>query len=85
MPEKENTVKQGGTKSQTLPVSPVIGDNILAGANVFHQYMCIDNHMYEGLSRLSGEHLDNFSDLSAKLKDYTHGFDGLTEGALKQN
>ena len=69
---------------QTLPMSPVITDSALAGANVFHQYMCIDDNMYEGISRLSGEKIDTFSDLSAKLKTYKQDSQGLTEGSLNK-
>ena len=57
---------------------------MLIGANVFYQYMCIDDHTYEGISRLSGENIDNFSDLSAKLETYSHDSQGLTEGALNK-
>ena len=68
----------------TLPLSPVIADSIGVGANIFRQYMCIDDYMYEGVSRLSGENIDNFSDLSAKLQTYKHDSQGLTEGSLSK-
>ena len=71
-------------KPHDLPIAPVIGDSMLMGANVFYQYMCIDDHTYEGISRLSGENIDNFSDLSAKLETYSHDSQGLTEGALNK-
>ena len=71
-------------KHHDLPITPVIGDSMLIGANVFYQYMCIDDHTYEGISRLSGENIDNFSDLSAKLETYAHDSQGLTEGALNK-
>ena len=71
-------------KHRDLPITPVIGDSMLIGANVFYQYMCIDDHTYEGISRLSGENIDNFSDLSAKLETYAHDSQGLTEGALNK-
>ena len=69
-------------KHHDLPIAPVIGDSMLIGANVFYQYMCIDDHTYEGISRLSGESIDNFSDLSAELKTHSYDSQGLTEGAL---
>ena len=75
---KENISKH------TLPLSPVIADSAAVGANVFRQYMCIDDNMYEGVSRLSGENINNFSDLSAKLKTYKHDSQGLTEGSLNK-
>ncbi len=71
-------------KHHDLPIAPVIGDSVIAGANVFYQYMCIDNHVYEGISRLSGESIDNFSDLSAKVHTYSNDYQGLTEGALNK-
>ncbi len=67
-----------------LPLTPVISDSFLAGANVFHQYMRIDDYMYEGISRMSGEQIDNFSNLSSKIKEYSHNSGGLTEGALNK-
>ena len=73
-------------KSQhKLPIAPVILDSaLIGGANVFLQYMSIDNYMYEGLSRMSGKQINNFSDLSSKIKEYAHNSNGLTEGALKK-
>lgn len=68
----------------TLSVSPVIADSALVGANVFHQYMCIDDKMYEGISSLSGEDINTFSDLSAKLGTYKHDLQGLIEGSLNK-
>jgi len=74
----------GSIKNHSLPLSPVIADSILFGANIFHQYMCIDENMYEGISKLSGENIDTFSDLSAKLETYQHNWQGLTEGSLNK-
>ncbi|MDE0518478.1 MAG: hypothetical protein OXH36_02830 [Bdellovibrionales bacterium] len=48
------------------------------------QYLCIDDNFYEGISKLSNETIENFSDLSAKLKTYEHSFQGLTEGSLSK-
>ena len=81
-----NNLKLKPNPNHDLPIAPVIGDSVIAaGANVFHQYMCIDDHVYEGISRQSGENIDNFSDLSAKLKkDYSHDSQGLTEGSLNK-
>ena len=76
--------KKSKNSQQELPLTPVIFDSVLAGANVFHQYMLIDDYMYEGISKLSGEQIDNFSDLSSKIKDYSHNSDGLTEGSLNK-
>ena len=70
--------------NNTLPVSPVIADSALTGVKIFHQYMYIDDYMYEGISRLSGENIDTFSDLSAKLETYKHDSQGLTEGSLNK-
>ena len=67
-----------------LPLAPVISDSVLAGAAVFHQFMHIDDYMYEGISKISGEQIDNFSDLSSTVKEYSHNSDGLTEGALNK-
>ena len=67
-----------------LPLSPVISDSVLVGASVFHQYMQVDDYMYEGVSRISGEQIDNFSDLSSKIKGYAHNSGGLTEGVLNK-
>ena len=77
-----NNLKLKPNPNHDLPITPVIGDSMLIGANVFYQYMCIDDHVYEGMSRLSGENIDNFSDLSAELKTHSHDFQGLTKGAL---
>ena len=71
-------------KHHDLPIAPVIGDSMIVGANIFYQYMCIDDHIYEGISRLSGESIDNFSDLSAKVHTYSNDYPGLTEGALNK-
>ena len=76
--------KESKNSRQKLPLTPVISDSVLAGANVFHQYMLIDDYMYEGISKLSGEQIDNFSDLSSKIKDYFHSSNGLTEGSLNK-
>ncbi len=67
-----------------LPVTPVIADSAIAGASIFHRYLAVDTHLYEGISRMSGEQINNFSDLSAKLKDYARDSEGLTEGALNK-
>ena len=61
-----------------------LGDSALIGANAIYQYMCIDDHLYKGISELSGERIDNFSDLSAKLETYSHDSQGLTDGALSK-
>ena len=85
--QASNISNPNNSKHHDLPIAPVIGDSIIAGvagANVFHQYMCVDDHVYEGISRLSGENIDNFSDLSAKLETYSHDSQGLTEGALNK-
>ena len=79
-----STSKKSKISKQELPLIPVISDSSLAGANVFHQYMLIDDYMYEGISKLSGKQIDNFSDLSSKIKDYSHNSDGLTEGSLNK-
>ncbi len=75
-------IKPKTSQQRELPLAPVIADSALAGANVFHQYMLVDDYMYEGVSRMSGEQIDNFSDLSSKIKEYAHNSDGLTEGFL---
>ena len=80
----QNKPEQPVKQSRTLPITPAILDSSWEGANVIHQYLCIDNHVYEGVSRLSGETIDNFSDLSTKLKTYEHNFQGLTEGSLNK-
>ncbi len=59
-----------------------VADSVWEGANTFRQYMCIDDHIYTGVSKLSKKQIDNFSDLSDQLKTYTHNDQGLTEGAL---
>ena len=79
-----NILKKSKNVQQELPLTPVISDSVLVGANVFHQYMLIDDYMYEGISKLSGKQIDNFSDLSSKIKDYSHNSDGLTEGSLNK-
>ena len=72
------------TDKHNLPLSPVIADSAIVGVNVFHQYMFIDDNIYEGVSRLSGENIDSFSDLSAKLKTYKHDSQGLTVDSLNK-
>ena len=67
-----------------LHVTPVIADSAIAGASIFHQCLAVDTHLYEGVYRMSGEQINNFSDLSAKLKDYARDSEGLTEGALNK-
>ena len=69
---------------QKLPLTPVLADSAIAGASVFHQYLAVDSHLYEGISNMSGEQMDNMSDLSAKLQTYSHNSEGLTEGALNK-
>ena len=87
---QNNTVSHTSKKPKeaidkhTLPLSPVIADSAIVGANVFRQYTCIDDNIYEGVSRLSGENIDSFSDLSAKLKIYKHDSQGLTVGSLNK-
>ena len=68
--------------NQPLPVMPVLADQALFGANTLYQYMCIDDALYDGVSKMAGEKIDNLSDLSAKLETYAHDSNGLTEGAL---
>ena len=60
-----------------LPLSPVLFDSALAGANVFRQYMCVDDFMYAAVSRMSGEQIDNISDLSSKIKEYAYNTEGF--------
>ena len=71
-------------KTFTSDFISAVADSAWEGANTFRQYMCIDEHMYEGISRLSSKQIDNFSDLSTKIKTYTHDDQGLTDGALSK-
>lgn len=77
-------LKTSSKKSdRILPVTPVF-DSVWRGFNTINQYMCIDDNMYEGVSRLSNETMHNFSDLSARLKTYERGFFGLTKGSFNK-
>ena len=83
-PKIQNRLKQSIKQANALPLAPALLDSTWEGANVIRQYLCIDDNTYEGIERLSGETIDNFSDLSAKLKTYEHNFQGLTEGSLNK-
>ncbi|WP_417359710.1 hypothetical protein [Galbibacter sp.] len=44
------------------------------GASILTSYLAVDQHVYEGMSRLSGENLNNLADLSSKVQTYDHNF-----------
>lgn len=55
------------------------------GYDAFNAYQSVDEYVYEGISRLSGENLDNLANLSAKVQSYDHSFwDGLTESGVRK-
>ena len=80
----KNQSKQPESQKNVLPLFPAMSDGILGASNVLHQYLCIDDYIYEGVSKLSNQTIDNFSDLSSQLKTYDHGFQGLARGGLNK-
>ena len=56
---------------------------VLAGSQALHKYLAIDDHVYAGVERFSGESIGSIADLSAKLQTYESGFwSGLPEGTI---
>lgn len=80
--DQQEDLKSSKDKRQALPLSVALADSGLHGADAFHQVLAIDDNIYAGVERMSNETMDSFSDLSAKLKTYSHDDNGLTKGAL---
>ncbi len=58
---------------------------VFLGADVFNGYQAVDEFVYEGMSRLSGENLDSLADLSSKVQSYSHDFwGGLTDTGVNK-
>lgn len=52
----------------------------LYGADILHNFLAVDDHVYEGISRLANEQFASIGDLSAKVQSYQHNiWDGLSE------
>lgn len=55
------------------------------GADVVDKYQAVDEYVYEGMSNLSGESLDNLASLSDKAQTYQGDFwDGLSDAAVSK-
>lgn len=58
---------------------------IFLGADAFNGYQAVDEYVYEGMSRLSGDNLDSLADLSSKVQSYDHDFwGGLTDAGVNK-
>jgi len=52
----------------------------LYGADILHNFLAVDDHVYEGIGRLANEQFASIGDLSAKVQSYEHNiWDGLSE------
>jgi len=59
--------------------------SIFLGYDAYSAYQSVDEYVYEGMSRLSGENLDNLADLSTKVQSYDHDFwGGLSDAGLSK-
>lgn len=56
---------------------------LFLGQDAFNAYQAVDSFVYQGMSKLSGENLDNIADLSSKVQSYDHNFwEGLTDAGV---
>lgn len=54
-----------------------------SGADLVHKYLMIDTHFYEGISNLSGHHIETLGDLASKIQDYQYDiWHGLAEKGI---
>ena len=89
--KKINDLKQslqGVNKSFLEDKGPYIAAaeaSIFLGYDAYSAYQSVDEYVYEGMSRLSGENLDNLADLSTKVQSYDHDFwGGLSDAGLSK-
>lgn len=55
------------------------------GHDVYTSYQAVDEYVYEGMSRMTGENLDNIADLSTKVQSYKHSFwEGLPDAGINK-
>lgn len=67
--------------------SAIVGGEaaLFLGYDVIDSFQSVDQFVYEGMSRMTGDNLDNIADLSSKVQSYDHNFwEGLTDAGLNK-